>query len=267
MNSQSVSTSAPAEKTNAAASKNYTKFIHQMQVNSMKRMLSLLMIATTAFCSCAQNSSSSKSPDNKNNNTDMENTKTSAPKDSTLPSGATDTATFANGCFWCTEAIFEQLDGVISSTSGYTGGKTENPTYKQVCTGETGHAEALQIVYDPKKISFDELLEVFWQTHDPTTLNRQGNDIGTQYRSGIFYHNQEQKEKAEKYKVALDKSGAFDRPIVTEITAFTKFYPAEDYHQQYFDNNEGSNPYCTIVIRPKVEKFKKVFKDKLKKHQ
>jgi hypothetical protein len=118
-----------------------------------------------------------------------------------------------------------------------------------------------------EKISFDELLEVFWQTHDPTTLNRQGNDIGTQYRSGIFYHNQEQKEKAEKYKVELDKSGAFDRPIVTEITAFTKFYPAEDYHQQYFDNNEGSNPYCTIVIRPKVEKFKKVFKDKLKKHQ
>ncbi len=239
----------------------------------MTRMFRLLMIATTvfgtgaAFSSCAQNSSSGKSADNKNNNNAMDNTKTSAATDTSLSHVATDTATFANGCFWCTEAIFEQLDGVISATSGYTGGTTENPTYKQVCTGETGHAECLQIVYDPKKISFAELLEVFWQTHDPTTLNRQGNDVGTQYRSGIFYHNQEQKELAEKYKAELDKSGAFDRPIVTEVTAFSKFYPAEDYHQQYFDNNEGSNPYCTIVIRPKVDKFKKVFKDKLKKHQ
>lgn len=182
----------------------------------------------------------------------------------TVKPGTTDTATFANGCFWCTEAIFEQLEGVITATSGYTGGQTVNPTYKEVCTGETGHAECLQIVYDPSKISFDELLEVFWETHDPTTLNRQGADVGTQYRSGIFYHNQEQKEKAEKYKAALDKSGAFDRPIVTEITPFTTFYPAEDYHQQYFDNNENKNPYCKIVIRPKLDKFEKVFKDKLK---
>ena len=180
-------------------------------------------------------------------------------------SANTDTATFANGCFWCTEAIFEQLDGVISATSGYTGGDVKNPTYKQVCTGETGHAECLQIVYDPAKISFDELLEVFWETHDPTTLNRQGGDIGTQYRSGIFYHNEEQKLKAEKYKAELDKSGAFDNPIVTEITAFTKFYPAENYHQEYFENNENNNPYCKVVIRPKVDKFRKVFKDKLKK--
>mgnify|MGYP002398540403 FL=1 len=178
--------------------------------------------------------------------------------------GATDTATFANGCFWCTEAIFEELKGVISATSGYTGGQTENPTYKEVCTGETGHAECLQIVYDPSVISFDELLEVFWETHDPTTLNRQGADVGTQYRSGIFYHNQEQKEKAEKYKAELDKSGAFPRPIVTEITAFSKFYPAEDYHQQYFEKNENNNPYCRVVIRPKLDKFRKVFKDKLK---
>lgn len=180
-------------------------------------------------------------------------------------SGQTDTATLANGCFWCTEAIFEQLDGVISAVSGYTGGQVENPTYKAVCTGETGHAECLQIVYDPSKISFDELLEVFWQTHDPTTLNRQGADVGTQYRSGIFYHNEEQRAKAEKYKAELDKSGAFDRPIVTEITPFTKFYPAEDYHQAYFENNENSNPYCKIVIRPKLDKFQKVFKNKLKK--
>ncbi|HVT85813.1 MAG TPA: peptide-methionine (S)-S-oxide reductase MsrA [Chitinophagaceae bacterium] len=176
----------------------------------------------------------------------------------------TETATFANGCFWCTEAIFTDLKGVMSVTSGYTGGTTENPTYKQVCTGETGHAECLQIVYDPSKISFDELLEVFWKTHDPTTLNRQGGDVGTQYRSAIFYHNEEQKHKAEKYKAALDQSGAFDKPIVTEITAFTKFYPAENYHQHYFENNENNNPYCTMVIRPKVDKFRKVFKEKLK---
>jgi peptide-methionine (S)-S-oxide reductase len=173
-------------------------------------------------------------------------------------------ATFANGCFWCTEAIFEELKGVISAESGYTGGQIENPTYKQVCTGETGHAECLQITYDPALISFDELLEVFWETHDPTTLNQQGADIGTQYRSGIFYHNPEQKEKAEKYKAELDKSGAFPGPIVTEITAFSKFYPAENYHQQYFENNENANPYCKIVIRPKLDKFRKVFKDKLK---
>ncbi len=183
----------------------------------------------------------------------------------TAITGETDTAYFANGCFWCTEAIFEQLNGVKSAVSGYTGGQTKNPTYKQVCTGETGHAECLQIVYDHKQISFDELLEVFWETHDPTTLNRQGNDVGTQYRSGIFYVNEEQKQKSEKYKAELDKSGAFDNPIVTEITPFSTFYPAENYHQEYFENNENNNPYCKIVIRPKVDKFRKVFKDKLKK--
>ncbi len=175
-----------------------------------------------------------------------------------------DTATFANGCFWCTEAIFQDVKGVEKVTSGYTDGRTKNPTYKEVCTGETGHAEALQIVYDTASISFDELLEIFWKTHDPTTLNRQGNDIGTQYRSGIYFHNEDQKQKAEHYKIALDKSGAFDKPIVTEIKPFTVFYPAEDYHQEYFNNNEGKNPYCSIVIRPKVDKFRKVFKDKLK---
>lgn len=210
-------------------------------------------LALASLFSCAQKS---PAPHPAANTTDMT---------TTLSTTATDTATFANGCFWCTEAIFEQLDGVISAVSGYSGGHTENPTYKAVCSGETGHAECLQITYDPAKISFDELLEVFWETHDPTTLNRQGNDVGTQYRSGIFYHNEEQKEKAEKYKAALDKSGAFDKPIVTEIVPFTKFYPAEDYHQEYFENNEGENPYCRIVIRPKVDKFRKVFKDKLKK--
>lgn len=176
----------------------------------------------------------------------------------------TDTATFGTGCFWCTEAIFQQLKGVIKVTSGYSGGSVENPTYKQVCTGSTGHAECLNIVYEPAVISFDELLEVFWQTHDPTTLNRQGNDIGTQYRSVIFYHNEQQKTTAEKYRNELDKSGAYPDPIVTSFEPFVKFYPAEDYHQDYFNIN-GDVPYCQLVVRPKVEKFEKVFKNKLKK--
>ncbi|PIB34514.1 peptide-methionine (S)-S-oxide reductase [Reichenbachiella sp. 5M10] len=174
-----------------------------------------------------------------------------------------DVATFGNGCFWCTEAIFQDLKGVSKVESGYSGGQTLDPTYKEVCTGTTGHAEVLQITYDPAVISFDELLEVFWKTHDPTTLNRQGNDVGTQYRSVVFYHNDEQKVLAEKYKKELNASGAFNDPIVTEITAFDKFYVAEDYHQNYYNLN-GSQPYCNFVIKPKVEKFRKVFKDKLK---
>jgi peptide-methionine (S)-S-oxide reductase len=232
----------------------------------MNAALSFAIIAVTAFSSCAQKTPATNKLTN-NNNTIMNNASTATTNDAILTATGNDTATFANGCFWCTEAIFEELEGVISATSGYTGGTVVNPTYKQVCTGQTGHAECLQIVYDPKKISFDELLEVFWETHDPTTLNQQGADIGTQYRSGVFYHNEEQKQKAEKYKAELDKSGAFDKPIVTEITPFAKFYPAEDYHQQYFENNENANPYCKIVIRPKVDKFRKVFKDKLKGHQ
>ena len=176
----------------------------------------------------------------------------------------TETATFGTGCFWCTEAIFQQLEGVIKVTSGYSGGKVVNPTYEQVCNGTTGHAECLNIAYDPEKISFDELLEVFWQTHDPTTLNRQGNDIGTQYRSVIFYHNEAQKEKAEKYKAALNESGAWDNPVVTTLEPMAKFYPAENYHQNYYNDNKGQG-YCQFVIRPKLEKFQKVFKDKLKK--
>ena len=176
-----------------------------------------------------------------------------------------DTATFGTGCFWCTEAVFQELKGVVKAVSGYTGGHVAHPSYEEVCSGTTGHAEALQITYDPAVITYDELLEVFWEAHDPTTLNRQGNDVGTQYRSAIFYHNAEQKEKAEHYKEKLNKSGAYDKPIVTEITAFSKFYPAEDYHQDYF-RLHGSQPYCQMVIRPKVEKFEKVFKDKLKKN-
>jgi peptide-methionine (S)-S-oxide reductase len=176
----------------------------------------------------------------------------------------TDTATFGTGCFWCTEAIFEQLDGVLKVTSGYSGGKTVNPTYKEVCDGTTGYAECVQVVYEPAKISFDELLEVFFEVHDPTSLNRQGADVGTQYRSAIFYHTPEQKEKAEFYTAELNKSGAYDKPVVTEIAPFTKFYPAEDYHQEYYANNKNTNPYCSIVIRPKLEKFQKVFGKKIK---
>jgi len=175
----------------------------------------------------------------------------------------TDTATFGTGCFWCTEAIFQQLDGVKSVTSGYSGGQVANPTYKQICTGTTGHAECLKVVYDPSKITYDELLEIFWQVHDPTTLNRQGNDVGTQYRSVVFYHNEAQKAKAESYKAALTKSGAWDNPVVTTIEPMVKFYPAEDYHQNYYNNNTGEG-YCQFVIRPKLEKFQKVFKSKLK---
>ncbi|MCK5168900.1 MAG: peptide-methionine (S)-S-oxide reductase MsrA [Bacteroidales bacterium] len=172
-------------------------------------------------------------------------------------------ATFGTGCFWCTEAIFQQLKGVESAVSGYSGGLVKNPTYKEVCTGETGHAEVIQITFAPEIITYKELLEVFWQTHDPTTLNRQGADIGTQYRSVIFYHNTEQKEMAEEYKKKLDEAGIYNNPIVTEISSYSTFYKAEDYHQNYYNNNK-SQSYCSFVITPKIEKFRKVFKDKLK---
>jgi len=216
----------------------------------MLKAIFVSIISLAGLNSCAQ----------KDNNTKISNTTMNNSHNTTG-----DTATFGNGCFWCTEAIFQQLEGVIRVTSGYSGGKVPNPTYEQVCSKTTGHAECLNIIYDPKKISFDELLEVFWKTHDPTTLNRQGADVGTQYRSVVFYHDEEQKAKALKYKTELDKSGAFDNPIVTTLEPFTVFYPAEDYHQNYYNNNT-SQGYCQFVIRPKLEKFEKVFKSKLKKH-
>lgn len=178
-------------------------------------------------------------------------------------SGQKETATFGGGCFWCTEAIFKSLKGVEKVESGYSGGKVKNPTYKEVCTGETGHAEVIQITFDPAVISFHELLKVFWETHDPTTLNRQGADVGTQYRSVIFYHSPQQKEIAEKYKAELNKENVFNKPVVTQITAFDTFYKAENYHQNYYANN-STQGYCQIVIVPKLEKFRKIFKDKLK---
>jgi peptide-methionine (S)-S-oxide reductase len=179
-----------------------------------------------------------------------------------LPQGQA-VATFGNGCFWCTEAVFEGLKGVVSSTSGYSGGFIKNPAYKEVCNGTTGHAEVIQVVYDPAKVSFEKLLAVFFETHDPTKLNRQGADVGTQYRSAVFYHTPEQKQQAEQTIKKLNDAGAFDNKIVTEVTPFANFYAAEDYHQAYFKLN-GEQPYCQFVVRPKVEKFRKVFADDLK---
>ena len=173
-------------------------------------------------------------------------------------------ATFGGGCFWCVEAVFLELEGVNSVSAGYMGGKTLNPTYEQVCSGTTGHAEIIHIEYDPSKISFDVLLQVFWTTHDPTTLNRQGNDVGTQYRSVVFYHDEKQKQTVTDYKEKLNKENTFSKPVVTEIAPASTLYLAEDYHQNYFANNPNQ-PYCRALIPPKLEKLRKVFGDKLKK--
>ncbi len=175
------------------------------------------------------------------------------------PTNQIEVATLGGGCFWCTEAVFQLLPGVKSVTSGYAGGHTENPTYKDICTGETGHAEVIQIAFDPEKVSYETVLDTFWEAHDPTTLNRQGNDVGTQYRSTIMYHSPAQKAAAEKSKTAAQKN--FARPIVTEIVPLKKFYPAEDYHQDYYRANPNQG-YCRAVIRPKVEKFEKKFNPK-----
>ncbi len=214
----------------------------------------LVILSTLAFSSCAQ----------KQTNYADDKLKQQAITMDTNKINTIDTATFGAGCFWCVEAQFQLLDGVISVQSGYSGGTVKNPSYKEVCNGTTGHAEVCQIVFDTTKLTYEELLAAFWQTHDPTQLNRQGNDIGTQYRSAIFYHNENQKLLAEKYKTELNKSGAWDKPLVTEISPIINFYKAEDYHQNYFNEN-GDQPYCQFVVQPKVEKFKKVFDKKLKK--
>ncbi len=174
-----------------------------------------------------------------------------------------ETATFGAGCFWCTEAIFQSLKGVSSVISGYMGGHTNNPTYEQVCSGNTGHAEVIQVDFDPKVITYEELLLIFFKTHNPTTLNRQGNDIGTQYRSVVFFHSQEQKEKANKMIDELTRELVYDSPIVTEVSPVSDFYKAEGYHQNYFNQNSGQ-PYCTFVIQPKLIKFGEKFKEKIK---
>ena len=172
-------------------------------------------------------------------------------------------ATFAGGCFWCTEAVFLEIKGVEKVVSGYIGGKTVNPTYKDICTGETGHAEAIQITFNPNEVAYEDLLEIFFGTHDPTTLNRQGADVGTQYRSEIFYHSETQKTKAENYIQLLEKEKLYDKKIVTKVSSATVFYPAEDYHQNYYNQN-SSQGYCQMVIAPKLEKLRKYYKSKLK---
>ncbi len=214
-------------------------------MNRIKILLFTLLVSTTA---CGQSGNKQAT--------------STIPVSEAVPMGK-EIATLGAGCFWCIEAVFQQLNGVDTVISGYAGGKIANPTYREVCSGLTGHAEVARITYDPQIISFKELLEVFWQTHDPTTLNRQGADVGTQYRSVIFYHNDSQREIAEFYKKELDVSGAFRAPIVTEISAVPTFYVAEDYHQNYYRQN-GEESYCQYVIQPKLEKFRKAFAQKLK---
>ncbi len=208
------------------------------------RILALLLFINVSFAACTKPN---------DNNRDMESQSIRKKE----------VATFGAGCFWCVEAVFQSLNGVQKVVSGYSGGHVKDPTYRQVCEGTTGHAEVCQIYYDSEVIAFEELLEVFWSTHDPTTLNRQGNDVGTQYRSAIFYHTEAQKNLADEYKSALDASEAFPNPIVTEIVPFETFYEAEEYHQEYYDLNPNQ-PYCTYVIKPKMDKLHKVFADKLK---
>lgn len=185
-------------------------------------------------------------------------------KNPTMSKENLEKATFGGGCFWCVEAVFDQLLGVESVTSGYSGGHVENPTYKQVCEGTTGHAEVVQIEFDPTMISFDELLDVFWTVHDPTQLNRQGNDVGTQYRSVIFYENEEQKLIAQRSIKEYEASEMYDGSFTTQVEPLDVFYLAEDYHQNYYENDGGQNPYCTVVVKPKIDKFVEKFYDKLK---
>jgi peptide-methionine (S)-S-oxide reductase len=217
----------------------------------MMKYFCLAVFFLSALYACAQTNSKSKTKQN----------------NMTVATNAnSDTALFGAGCFWCVEAVFQRLEGVQKVVSGYGGGHVENPTYEQVCDKTTGHVELCQIVYDSSVISYDELLEVFWKTHDPTTPNQQGNDIGPQYRSAIIYKNEVEKQKAESYKAALNQTGAWDKPIVTTIEAYKNFYPAENYHQNYYNDNQNQG-YCRYVIQPKLEKFEKVFKDKLKKNR
>lgn len=206
---------------------------------------------------------SAKQPDSRESQTNqIDNQNLTIMQDTTLKDNL-EVATLAGGCFWCIEAVFDELKGVEKSVSGYMGGTKNNPTYEEVCTGRTGHAEVINVYFDPKIISYEDILRVFFHVHDPTTLNRQGNDIGTQYRSAIFYYNNAQKESAKKIIEEIEKSQLWDNKIVTEVTTFARFYPAEDYHQEYYKLN-GRAPYCQFVITPKMKKFRTEFKDKLK---
>jgi peptide-methionine (S)-S-oxide reductase len=212
-------------------------------------LLLAIPLLSLAFTSACNNSAATVKVTGDNKTTDFK--------------GVTDTATFAAGCFWCVDAQFSQLKGVDTVISGFSGGHVKNPTYEEVCTGTTGHAEACNIIYDPSVITYDELLEAFFTAHDPTQLNRQGNDVGTQYRSAIFYHNGSQEKKAEYYIKKLNDVKAYKNKIVTQVVPYTAFYEAKDYHQDYYNKNPEQS-YCKYVIQPELEKFRKVFKDKLK---
>ena len=230
-----------------------------LKIRVKENMARYIFSFLISFSACAQNHTDiSKTGAFK----EMEQTK----KNNMMMMNKPDTATFAAGCFWCVEAQFKELKGVEKVVSGFTGGTVPNPTYEEVCTGTTGHAEACNIIYDPSKISYDELLAAFFVAHDPTQLNMQGADVGTQYRSAIFYHNAKQKELADYYIKKLNEEKAYPNPIVTVVQPFTIFYKAEGYHQDYYAKN-GSVPYCQLVIKPKVDKFEKVFKDKLKQEK
>lgn len=227
------------------------------QKNTIRLMKTNLLFLTIVFVGCLSITSCGQSKNNINRKKEK--------MDNQAKKEGLELATFGTGCFWCTEAVFESLEGVSDVVSGYEGGQVKNPTYKEVCTGTTGHAECVQVTYDPKKISYEDLLQAFFRSHDPTSLNRQGADVGTQYRSAIFYHNPEQQKAATEIKQELDKSGAYSKPIVTEIVPTETFYVAEAYHQDYFANNPEQG-YCAAVIAPKLDKFRKVFHDKLKKN-
>ncbi len=223
----------------------------------MIRKLTIIIASLLSLLACGK-------VNKEENNNIMINSEITKPEDvSKTDTSNLEIITFGAGCFWCVEAVFQQIKGVELVKSGYMGGKIKNPTYREVCSGLTGHAEVCQLTYDPAKVTFEELLEVFWQTHDPTTLNRQGNDEGTQYRSAIFYHTDKQKVIAENYKKKLTEAQVWSRPIVTEISKAEVFYVAEDYHQNYFNQNSNQS-YCSYVIKPKIDKVKKVFADKLK---
>lgn len=225
-----------------------------------------LLVVVFAFLGCSRQMSSSIQVPNSTDSQVVETQGNAQDVNQTAKNRSNvkmEKATFGAGCFWCVEAVFQQLKGVSLVQSAYMGGTVKNPTYTQVCKGTTGHAEVCHLEYDPDVITFDELLEVFWKTHDPTTLNRQGNDFGTQYRSVIFYHNEEQKQKAEEYKKKLNEAKAFSNPVITEISPASTLYVAEDYHQNYFNSNPNQ-PYCRALIPPKLEKMRQVFGDKLK---
>ncbi len=234
--------------------------------NALLVVPAVLTVAAVVSCVGQSTEQEGVAMDSATTETTAAATTDAAATDPAKSESKTELATFGAGCFWCVEAVFQQLQGVISVESGYSGGAIPNPTYRQVCAGTTGHAEVCQIRFDPAEVTFRELLEVFWKTHDPTTLNRQGNDSGTQYRSVVFYHNDQQRELAERFKRELDEADVWPNPIVTEISPYRTMYKAEGYHQNYFRANP-SQSYCRAIIQPKVDKFRKVFQDKLKKEE